>query len=139
MHNFTLHEKPTLGGNGRILLMDDDKFLSLLTVELLNNIGYHVALAANGEKAISLYKKAKESDRPFDLVILDINIRNGMGGRETMNHLLQIDPGIRAIVSSAYIEDPLMVDFRDYGFSGALPKPFGVRELHDTVSRVMTD
>jgi len=117
--------------------MDDDEFFTLLTADLLRHTGYDVAVAETGEKAIQLYKKEKESGVPFDTVILDINIRGGMGGGETIKELLLIDHDIRAIVSSGDTRHPLMVDYKKHGFKATLPKPYGVRELWKTVSNVI--
>ena len=116
-------------GSGKILLMDDEDSVRKTVCKMLSHLGYRVEVAANGEETISLYKKAKESGEPFDTVIMDLTIRGGMGGKETIESLIQIDPDIKAIVSSGYFNDPIMSDFRTYGFSGVIPKPFEIEDL----------
>ena len=86
-------------------------------------------VAVDGVEAIELCKKAMESEKPFDMVILDLTNKIGMGGAETMVNLLEIDPDVKAIVASGYSNDPLMSNFREHGFRAALPKPFNLDQL----------
>lgn len=118
-----------LNGRGKILLMDDDPDIGESTTAALAHFGYSVDFAEDGEKTIEKYCREKDSGAPFDAVIMDLTIPGGMGGRETIKRLLQIDPGIRAIVSSGYSNDPAMSDFRKLGFSGLLAKPYRMDEL----------
>ncbi len=122
---------------GKIMVMDDEKPIRMFASEMLRLIGYGVETVRNGEEAIAVYKNEQEAGRPFEAVILDINIRGGMGGGETIKRLIQINPDIKAIVSSGYNSDPLMVNFKEYGFRGALPKPYSIQELRETLSTVM--
>jgi signal transduction histidine kinase/sensor domain CHASE-containing protein/ActR/RegA family two-component response regulator len=124
-------------GSGKILLMDDDEPIIEVGSELLRMNGYSVDCAYNGEEAMALYSKALESGEPFNVVIMDLTIRGGMGGKETIAKLLEIDPKARAIVSSGYSNDPVMANFRDYGFLGMVPKPYNIRNMLDEVHRVM--
>jgi two-component system cell cycle sensor histidine kinase/response regulator CckA len=105
--------------------------------KMLFYLGYEVELAEEGTKAVDLYKRAMKSRQPFDFVILDIVIPNGMGGKETIQKLREIDPGIKAIVSSGYSDDPIMSDYRRYGFCGMLAKPFQIGELSDVLYKVI--
>jgi CheY-like chemotaxis protein len=120
---------------GRVLIMDDQEIVrSILSVMLLA-LGYETHQASNGDEAIACYTTAKESGNPFDAVLIDLNVLNGMGGREAMRRLLEIDPEIRAVVTSGDLQDPAMEDFGRYGFSGVLLKPYAIGELR----RVMKD
>ena len=130
-------KKVPLIGKGKILVMDDVEVVKRAADLALKNMGYEVELAEDGSKAIALYKKAKESGNPFDAVILDLTIPGGMGGKEAIKKLLEIDPKAKAIVSSGYSNDPVMADFRKHGFVGFLPKPFKLEELHDVLVEVM--
>jgi PAS domain S-box-containing protein len=123
-----------LSGDGRILIMDDDEAVRSAAAELLEAIGYEVETAADGAEAIDLYSAAMKSDRSFDAVVLDLTVPQGIGGRETMTRLLEIDPGVRAIVSSGYSTDPVMANYRDHGFSGVAVKPYRLEELAGTLS-----
>jgi len=131
-------EERILMGEGRILIMDDEEAVRKVAGEMLMSIGYKVEFARHGAEAIELYKKAREAGEPFDVVIMDLTIPGGMVAKETINRLLELDPGVRAIVSSGYSNDPVMSDFRKYGFSGAVTKPYEVRELSEELHRVIT-
>ncbi len=126
-----------LVGSGRVLIMDDEEIIRLVSGNMLNHVGYRVSLARNGEEAIAAYKREMAKGEPFDAVILDLTVRGGMGGEETIAQLREIDPGVQAIVSSGYSRDPVMRDFTRYGFSGALPKPYKLRELFDVLQSVL--
>jgi len=130
-------ERP-LGGKGRILVMDDEKIVRNVTGKMLKSSGYDVEYSRDGTEAIELYKKAKDSGDDFDVVIMDLTIPGGMGGKEAIEKLLEIDPGVRAIASSGYSNDPIMSDFRRYGFAGVVPKPYKIKDLAKVVHRVIT-
>ena len=110
-------------GAGRILLMDDDQFVRKSIGALLTISGYEIEYSEDGDEAVDLYQKAMGTSKPFDAVILDLTVPGGTGGKEAMKKLLDIDPNVKAIVSSGYSNDPVMANFREYGFSGVLAKP----------------
>jgi two-component system cell cycle sensor histidine kinase/response regulator CckA len=119
----------------RILVMDDEKGVREVAGRMLKHIGYKdVEFAADGAEAINLYKAALESGNPFRVAILDLTIAGGMGGEETIKKLLKIDPGIKAIVSSGYADDPVIARYREYGFSGIVAKPYTIEELSKAVN-----
>jgi CheY-like chemotaxis protein len=113
----------------KILVMDDEELIRILASEMLSQLGYNVEVSKDGAEAIELYKKASESGSPFDAVFLDLTIKFGMGGKETIEKLLEIDSNVKAIISSGYSNDPIMSDFEDYGFKGVLARPFNMNEL----------
>ena len=123
----------------RVLVMDDEEMVRDVSAAMLSRFGYQVELAADGVEAIEVYKKAKESGEPFDLVILDLTNYGGMGGVEAIKELLAIDPEIRAIVATGYSFDPVVSNFREYGFCGAITKPFGMDELIKSVQEALKD
>ena len=129
-------EKP-LPGQGRILLMDDDDSIRLLAAEMLTMMGYDVVTSQDGAEAIERYQEAMKSDRPFNVVILDLTVPGGMGGKETMERLSGIDPNVKAIVSSGYSNDPIMADHEAYGFVGVVAKPYTAKQLTETLGRIM--
>ncbi|MCP4692655.1 MAG: response regulator, partial [Desulfobacterales bacterium] len=90
----------------------------------------------DGSEAIALYEKAKASGEPFDVVILDLTIKGGMGGMETLKNLKAIEPEVRAIVSSGYSSDPAMANFSDHGFVDVIPKPFLMKNVRDVLERI---
>ena len=117
--------------------MDDEAPICELAAELLSREGFFVATAADGDAALRAYSEAKDSGQPFDVVILDLTVRGGMGGRETVRRLLEIDPAARAIVSSGYSQDPMMSRYRDYGFCGVVSKPYSVSELRHEIEQAI--
>jgi PAS domain S-box-containing protein len=120
--------------SGRILVMDDDEMILSVVRAMLEFSGYEVVEVEDGETAIAVYKKALESGGRFDAVLIDLTIRGGLGGKEAIARLRSLDPGIRAIVSSGYASDPIMSDYRSYGFCGVIPKPYRAQELTATIS-----
>lgn len=123
--------------SGRVLVMDDDDMIRKSLNSVLRETGFEVALAAEGDEAIRLYQKAKEEGNLFDLVILDLTVPGGMGGKETIKRLLEIDPDVRAIVSSGYFNDPVMAEYKAYGFKGVVVKPYRIKDLREEVFRVL--
>jgi PAS domain S-box-containing protein len=129
-------EETMISGAGRILVMDDNKIIRTLVSEMLREIGYGTALAKDGDEAIKIYRDAMASDQPFDAVILDLTIPGGMGGQETMVRLARIDKHVKAIVSSGYSNDPIMSNYRDFGFLSAVRKPYVITELSNALKKL---
>jgi CheY-like chemotaxis protein len=129
--------KAPYSGKGRILVMDDEAMILDITGELLRNLGYQVEFAKNGGEAVDLYRTAQDLGKPFDAVILDLTVPGGMGGKETIKGLLEIDPETKAIVSSGYSNDPIMAEFKEYGFRGVIVKPYQLTELSHTLHDVL--
>ena len=114
---------------GKVLLMDDEQIILDVTNEVLKFLGYEVVFAREGASAIDLYKTAKSSDSPFDIVILDLSVPDGMGGKEAIAGLKAFDPTVKAVVSSGYSNDPVVQEFERYGFSGKLTKPYKINDM----------
>ena len=122
-------------GTGRILLIDDDEPLRRSIEKALERVGYEVVGAEDGAEAIRIYQEALASGRPIHAVITDLTIPGGLGGKEAINQLLELDPDARAIVSSGYANDPIMANHSAYGFCGVAPKPMGLQEFSEILSR----
>lgn len=118
---------------GRILYMDDDDMVRNLTWEMLSYIGYEVQVARDGAEAIQRYQEAQARQLPFDLVILDLTIRAGMGAKETVIALRKIDASVRAVVASGYADDPVVAAYADHGFVGAITKPYQLEKLGEVL------
>jgi CheY-like chemotaxis protein len=114
---------------GKILIMDDDEIFCNFIRRTLVRLGYEVEIAGDGSDALEMYRKARESGYPFDAVIVDLVIQGGMGGDEAIKQLLTIDPDANAILSSGHSLDPHMINYKEYGFKGALSKPYSIEEL----------
>ena len=130
-------EDVAVAGTGRVLIMDDEEMVRHVAGEMLNKLGYSVGFARDGAEAIELYKSAKESDQPFDVVIMDLTIPGGMGGIEAMQQLTDLYPGIKAIVSSGYSDDQVMADYQKYGFAGVLIKPYKINQMSESIRKVL--
>jgi PAS domain S-box-containing protein len=123
---------------GRILVMDDEEAVRDVTRGMLESFGYSVTLARDGAEAIALYEQAMASGEPLDSVLMDLTIPGGMGGQEAIKKLLEIDPGVKAIVCSGYSNDLVMSSYRAYGFRGVIRKPYSLKQLSDTISDVLS-
>jgi PAS domain S-box-containing protein len=126
-------------GVGYVLVMDDEAMVVRLAEKILQNAGYQTHGAANGATAVAAYREAFERGHRFDVVILDLTVPGGMGGREAAERILAIDPGARLMVSSGYSEDALMAEFRRHGFCAVLPKPYSAQQLCDTVRAALVE
>ena len=122
---------------GTVLVMDDDENILTVAGSFLKHLGYSVEFARNGEEAMEAYMKNHREGRSYDAVIMDLTIRGGMGGRECLQKLIRIHPDIKAIVSSGYSNDPVMANFRKYGFRGMLSKPYNIDDMGRILSKVI--
>jgi len=121
----------------RILIMDDDEIVRDITGDMLMHCGYYIESSKDGNEAIALYIKAKERGEPFDAVILDLVVPNGMGGDIAIKRLHDIDHGVKGIALSGYSKDLIMTHYMDYGFTAALSKPYNIQLLNGTLERVL--
>ncbi|AFM24491.1 hybrid sensor histidine kinase/response regulator [Desulfomonile tiedjei] len=123
-------------GSGNILIMDDEEDIRDAAKDLLSILGYTVETAENGTRAIAKYQKAMRSGDPFDVVIMDLTVPGGMGGREATRRLLEIDQNAKIILSSGHLDEPIMIDFQHYGLVGVIAKPYNALELGDILRKV---
>ncbi|MHA1746162.1 MAG: ATP-binding protein, partial [Promethearchaeota archaeon] len=126
---------PILSGHGKILLMDDDKQILIVAKKLLTRLGYSVEVVESGELVIEQYLASKQNNQSYDVIILDLTVRGGLGGLETLKKLKQLDPEMKVIVTSGYSNDPVLSNFQNYGFDGKIEKPFVI----ETMSRVISE
>jgi CheY-like chemotaxis protein len=124
-----IKQKTQAAGRGRILFMDDNEMIREMVDEILEHLGYEVESCADGREAVELFRKAWENERPFSAVILDLTVPGGMGGKEVVPLILEIDPDAVLIVSSGYSNDPVIANYRDFGFSGVIHKPYDADAL----------
>jgi signal transduction histidine kinase/CheY-like chemotaxis protein/ligand-binding sensor protein len=133
----TVNQEKPIKGRGRILIMDDEVALTKTVKRLLEKLGYESEGAKDGNEAIQLFKKAKASGKPYDAVILDLTIPGGIGGKEVIKQLLEIDADVKAIVSSGYSTDPVLSNYQEHGFKGVLTKPFRSLSLGTVLQDVL--
>ncbi|MBA3004275.1 MAG: PAS domain S-box protein [Desulfurivibrio sp.] len=124
-------------GYGKILVMDDEELIRNVSTAMLTKLGYEPHTASDGEEAITRYLQAQKEGQPFDLVIMDLTVPGGMGGKEAISHLRKLDPQIRAVVSSGYANDPIMANFSEYGFCGVAPKPFSLQDFSKLLQTIL--
>lgn len=130
-------EDTLIFGQGKVLLMEDQENVSQTAYEMLTYLGYEVELAKNGDEAIKLYKEKFLTDHPFDVVITDLTVRGGMGGKMAVSELIHFDPNVKAIVSSGYSSDNALSDYKKHGFYDVIPKPYKLEKLGKVLSRVI--
>jgi len=132
-------EQPAYSASlGTVLIMDDEELIRELAKETLEFLGYRVTACCNGEEALAAYRQALEEETPYYCVILDLTIPDGMGGRETAEHLLALDPLARLIVSTGYSNDPIVSTFQTFGFCAAMIKPYTADELFQVLHMLDT-
>ncbi len=124
---------------GRILFMDDEEPIRVMTCSLLERLGLEVVVTCDGDEAVKQFELARSSGRPFDAVIVDLTVPGGRGGAAAMAEILKLDPGARGIVSSGYSSDPIMANFRAHGFRGSVPKPYKVSDFARTLRAVLLE
>ena len=129
----------TVPSKGLILVMDDEECILNVLQHALSAFGYSPFLSRNGEEAIDLYLTAMKSGKPFDALILDLNIKKGMCGEEAISRLLKINPEVKAIVSSAEYDRPAMRNYKDFGFKGILSKPYSLNQLKTELHKLLNE
>ncbi len=127
-------------GKRNILVMDDEEIIRELMSQLLSRLGYNVSVVKDGAEAIENYQQAKDCGNPYEVVILDLTIREGMGGREAIQKLIEIDPDVKGIVTSGGgLDDPVITEYKKYGFKGVVIKPFTRHELSEILTQVLME
>ena len=122
---------------GRILFMDDEAPIRKMATVMLRRLGCEVALAADGQAAVDAYRTAREAGRPYAAVVMDLTVPGGMGGLEALEQMRAIDPAVKAIVSSGYSSDPVLANYRSYGFSGRVAKPYEIADFDRVLREVL--
>ncbi|MCP4633528.1 MAG: PAS domain S-box protein [candidate division Zixibacteria bacterium] len=130
-------EDVKLAGGGKILVMDDEETIRMVTGVTLIKAGYKVEFAADGKEAVDKYKLSVDEGSPFDLIFMDLTIPGGMGGQEALEQIKEIDPDAKAIVSSGYSNNPVMADHEKFGFCGVITKPYKAENLIRIVYQIL--
>jgi two-component system cell cycle sensor histidine kinase/response regulator CckA len=128
---------PEISGTGRVLVVDDEDAIRDLVEFTLTRLGYEVSQAATALQGVEIYQDRLRIGKRFDLVILDLTLPGGMGGKEALKKLIEIDPTVNAIVSSGYATDATMSRYQDFGFRGVIAKPYEAAELGKIVHDVI--
>ncbi len=125
-------------GRGNILVMDDEELIRDVAGEMLTSLGYDATAVSEGDEVIACYLKAKETDRPFDAVIMDLTIPGGQGGRDIVQRLLTHDPDVKVIIASGSSNDQVISHYKKYGFKGVLIKPFSIESLGEELGKIIS-
>ena len=128
-------EKPAV--TGKILLMDDEESIRLPIQKILISLGYEVEIVSDGSEVLEKIQETQEGHDPFDVILLDLTVKDGMGGEKTAKELLSRYPGTRIVLMSGYINDPLMVHYKEHGFVGAITKPFSIDDINACLQSVL--
>jgi CheY-like chemotaxis protein len=131
-------ERP-IYGRGKILIIDDEEIIWDTAGRSLQAAGYDVDFAEDGNEANEGYRNGSERGQPFDAVILNLTVPVGLGGKETLKRLLEMDPSVKAIVSCGYSQDPIMANYRDCGFVGVIAKPYKIRDMREAVKKAIQE
>jgi two-component system cell cycle sensor histidine kinase/response regulator CckA len=126
-------------GKRRVLVMDDQQLVRIIAGKILNHFGFDVEFARHGGEAVEKYRTAIDTSNPFDCVILDLTVEFGIGGKEAIKKMIEIDPNVRAIVSTGYTNDPIKYNYSAYGFKGYIMKPYEFSEINKVVREVMNE
>lgn len=132
-------ERTHYRGAGKILVMEDERVVRNLLAEILKHCGYSATLTLDGVSAVEAYTIALEDGDAYDAVIMDRTIPGGMGGKEAVMHILEIDPKAKVIASSGYSNNPAMANYREFGFVGILPKPYKTTQLSKILHTILTE
>ena len=124
--------------NLKVLVMDDQEYLRKLLKSFLERLGCNVTLAEDGAEALAIYREAMKQNTPFQALIADLTIPDGMGGRELVHEILEFDPNVRALVSSGYSDDPVLQHPEEYGFCGIVNKPYRMEELQEGLAAALS-
>jgi two-component system, cell cycle sensor histidine kinase and response regulator CckA len=125
------------GVKGRIILMDDDESIREIAYEIISALGYEIDCTKDGNELIDLYKEAVAKNIHIDAVILDLTVPGGMGGKEAIQKLREIDPNVFGIVSSGYSNDPIMSVYQDFGFKAVIVKPYRIEEMEEVLANAI--
>ena len=121
----------------RIIVMDDEKMIRDVAKEQLEALGHDPITVSDGQEALDKYQELQDRESKADLVIMDLTIPGGMGGREAAEKLLEIDPEAKLIVASGYSNDPILADYSSYGFCASVAKPFDLKELSAAIAKAI--
>jgi two-component system cell cycle sensor histidine kinase/response regulator CckA len=117
----------------RILLMDDEQMILDIVSRMLGHLGYEVTTCTDGSQAIAAFAKSKSHSEPFDVVMMDLVIPNGVGGQDAVHTIKKIDPAAKVIASSGHLEHPVMQDHKAFGFNAVLEKPYKLEKLQQVI------
>lgn len=123
--------------NLTVLIMDDEPQLRYIMEEVLKDEGAAIIQAADGNEAIDIFEKRDAAGEPVNIIIADLTIPGGMGGMEAVRILREQGLPFKAIVISGYSSDPVISDYRNYGFDAYLVKPFSAEDLLKAVNDVI--
>ena len=130
-------EKKPLAGSGKILVMDNEKEIRDLVAQALSLLGYNAVCAKDSKDTLNLYRNSIETGEPFDVIITDLTIPGDMGGKGVVKKLQEINPKVKTVVNSGYSNDPIMSDYKQYGFKGVITKPFDINSIHAVLQDVI--
>ena len=122
-----------------IVIMDDDEMVTESLKEMLSLQGCHVISVRDGDAAVNAAVQAVKQNKPFDIAILDLTIKGGKGGVDSIRELKAILPNCKFIASTGYSNTPILSNYKEYGFDAILPKPYTFNELIKVLSSLINN
>jgi CheY-like chemotaxis protein len=115
--------------SGRVLLLDDQPAVRDFMKSLLTELGLKVDTAESGKETMLKYEEGVRTKHPYDLLLLDLTIPGGIGGKEVITQIRAIDEDVKSIAYSGYADDPVISDPKRFGFNESLSKPVNINKL----------
>lgn len=121
----------------RILIVDDDAAIGRIQTAVLNKLGYDAMTVMTAGEAVKLYGEAMPTATPFNAVIIDLTLGEGVSGLDVMKDLRKLDPAVRGILSTGGSYQTTADACRDAGFMASLPKPFRIQDVSACLEEVL--
>jgi DNA-binding NtrC family response regulator len=122
---------------GNILVIEDDLVIHDVLKRLLHKLGLESVFAMDGKSALDVFQRSMSETNRFNVVLIDLTLQGTMNGIEVVKKIHEIDPQIKCIITSGYTNDPVMINYAKYGFSGAISKPYTISQFYEVMQKAL--